>query len=488
MKTNLSERIEAAEKELVTLKDNLVESTKALEAAPDESALLEQCETITAQVEKSTKTLDALKKAEKVLSNQAQASGAQSPAVAVDLAKHNKFKPQDGGDILFKHATASLIAHIERKTTAQVIEERYKDIPAIKETFAFIRKSQVDPAMTTTTGWAAELVQTDVRGFLESLENISVAAKLATFATAVDFAGFQSVTVPMENNIAAAPSEPAWVGEGAPIPLTQFGYTSMVLSRYKLAAITTFTREIAERSTPQIEGLLRNGLRKQYAKVLDNALLSSAAAIAALRPAGLLNGVTPATPTAGGGDAAVRGDILILLTAMTAANLGQVPVLILNNMDRLAASMMVSSLSEYLFKDELASGTLLSIPVIYSGNVPQHTLILADAAAVATAFDTPMFDVSDVASIVESSADDTAPTMASDDAGAASSPDSGIVPVDGGIPINQAGRPLGVADAGFKARSLWQTYSIGVRMIAPTSWGVLRSGAIGAMTATTWTA
>ena len=484
---NLSKRIEDAEKELTTLKDNLVDATKNLEAAPDEESLLTEVETLTEQVTKSTKTLDALKKAESALAQRAQQSKNEPPAIAVDLATHNKFKPKNDGDIIFKHATAAFIAHIERKTTAQVIDERYKEVPAIRETFNFIKKSQVDPAMTNVTGWAAELVQNDVRGFLESLEEISVAAALASFATTIDFGGFQSVTVPLENNLAATPSEPAWVAEGSPIPLTQFGYSSVTLQRYKLAAITTFTREIAERSTPQIEGLLRNGLRKSYAKVLDQALLSSGIAIAGVRPAGLLFDVTPETPTAGGGDAAVRGDILALLTAMTDAGMGTRPVLIMNHLDRLAASMMVSSLSEYLFKDELAGGTLLSIPVIYSGHVPQHTLILADAAAVATAFDTPMFDVSDVASITEASADSTAPTMASDDAGAASTPDSGIVPPGGGIPVGEAGRPLGLADAGFKVRSLWQTYSVGIRMIAPTSWGVLKDGAIVSMVATTWT-
>lgn len=484
--SKLSDRIIDAETDLTKLKDDLCEATKSLEAAPDEESLLHEVEELTDRVEKSTATLNALKKAEKVLAQRAEAE-TKAPAIAPDLAKHNKAKPTDDGSLIFKHATAKFLSHIERKTVDQVIEERYRETPQVKETFDYIRKSQVDPAMTTTSGWAAELVQTDVRGFLQSLEDISVAARLATYATSVDFGGFQSVTVPMEDNLAATPSEPAWIAEGSPIPLAQFGYSSMTLQRYKLAAIATFTKEIADRSTPQIETLLRNSLRKQYAKVLDQALLANAAAIASVRPAGLISGVSVTSPTAGGGDAAVRGDILALLTAMTASQLGTTPVLIMNNMDRLAASMMVSSLSEYLFKDELAAGTLLSIPVIYSGHVPQHTLLLVDASAIATAFDTPLFDVSDVASVVESNADATPPTMASDAAGAASSPTSGIVPVDGGIPINEAGRPLGVADAGFKARSLWQTYSVGIRMIAPTSWGVLRTGAVEYMSATTWT-
>lgn len=484
MTVSLSERIEASAAELVTLKDSLIEATKNLEAAPDEESLLIEVETLTEQVEKKSVSLEALKKAEKALAERAEK---QAPAVAVDLAKHNGYKPKGDGDLIIKHAVCGLISHVTKEPIYSVMEKRYPELSAVKETFDYIRKSQIDPAMTTTTGWAAELVQSDTRGFLESIVPVSVAAALASYTTSVDFAGFNSVTVPMENDLAATPTEPAWVAEGSPIPLTQFGFSSMTLNRYKLAAITTFTREIAERSTPQIESVMRSGLQKAYAKVLDQALLSNVAAIANVRPAGLLAGVTPGTPTAGGGDAAVRGDILALLQAMTAANLGARPVLLVNNMDQLAASMMVSSLSEYIFRDELSSGSLMSIPVISSAHVPQHTLVLVDAAAIATAFDSPSFDVSDVATVVEASANATAPTMASDAAGAASTPDSGIVPSGGGIPAAGAGRPLGAADAGFKTRSLWQTYSIGVRMIAPTSWGVQKAGAVGVMTATTWT-
>ena len=481
----LSERIEALMKELVEKKDQLVQSTESLEAAPDEESLLVEVEELTGQVEKMEETLGALKKAEKALAVKAEPV---APAVAVDMQKRNKFESKANGELLFKHATIDLLAFVQKKDPRQVIEERYSDIDAIKDTYNMVKKSQVDPAMTSVSGWAAELVQNDTRGFLESLEELSVAAALASYATNLSFGGYNSVTVPMENAGPATPTEPAWVAEGAPIPLTQFSYGAMTLNRYKLGAISTFTREIAERSTPAIEGLLRNALRKAYAKVLDQALLSNQPAITNVRPAGLIAPpLLPIAQTAGGGDGAVRGDIMALVSAMTAANLGAKPVLIMNNMDRLAASMMVSSLSEYIFRDELSSGSLMSIPTISSGNVPQHFLVLVDANDIATAFDVPDFNVSDVATVVEASANDTPPTMASDATGAASNPDSGIVPPAGGIPVNADGRALGAADAGFKARSLWQTYSIGIRMVAPTSWGIMRAGAVNYIPNTTWT-
>jgi hypothetical protein len=102
------------------------------------------------------------------------------------------------------------------------------------------------------------------------------------------------------------------------------------------------------------------------------------------------------------------------------------------------------------------------------------------------AFDTPTFDVSDVATIVEANANGTAPTMAATAAqaaiGAVGTP--GQVPVNSGIAV---GGSTGAAMAGYQARSLWQTYSLGIRMIAPTSWHVMMAGSVQASTDSTWT-
>jgi HK97 family phage major capsid protein len=484
MSKPLSERIGEAETELVEMKDQLVEATKSLEAAPDESSLLIEVEELTSQVEKKSATLDALKKAEAALA--ARAKPVEAANVATDLAKHRKGEQLVGkGDLFLKHATAQFIGFVEKKDPMQVMDERYGDTPIIKESFDYIRKSAVNPAMTSTSGWAAELVQTDTRGFLEAIEDVSVFAQIASMSTSLDFGGYNSVTIPTENQLPATPTEPSWVAEGRPIPLTQFGFGSTTINRYKLGAITTFTRELAERSTPQIEGLLRNSLRKAYARVMDQAMLSATPAVANVRPDGLLQGVTATAGTAGGGDAAVRGDILGLLSKMTANRLGSKPVLIMNNLDRLAASMMVSSLSDYLFRDELASGMLMGMPIISSAIVPQNTLILADMDTIVTAIDAPMFDVSDVATIMEASANTSAPTMVADQSGAAGTA-AGQVGTDEGIMV-QGTDLSGAAATGVTGRSLWQTYSVGIRMVAPVSWERLRGKAgIEASDSTTW--
>jgi HK97 family phage major capsid protein len=477
---SISEKIQSAESELVSLKDQLVEATKSLEAAPDEEVLLASVEELTNRVEKADKTLAAFKKAESALAARAVAA----PAI---IKSGNRAEPKSAGDVMFKHATAKVVAYIERKSVDQVIEERYGDANYVKETYDYVSKSAVNPAMTTDAAWAGALVAEDTRGFIDSLKDVSVAAALAGRATRLDFGGFNSIKVPVRNPLAATLSEPAWVGEAGAIPLTSFSFGSITINRYKLAAITTMSREIVERSTPSIESLVRAGLQEAYAEVLDTALLSAGAAVAGVRPAGLLNGVTLIAGTAGGGEDAIRGDIMAAVSAMTAARVGSRPVLLINNLDRLSTSMMTSALSDYLFRDELASGFLLGIPVIASANVPQHTMVLVDAANLALAFDAPMFDVSDVATVVEANANGTAPTMAA----TAAQPAIGAVGTAGQVPVNSGiavSGSTGAAAAGYTARSLWQTYSVGIRMVAPTSWAVMLAGSVQASDTTTWSA
>jgi HK97 family phage major capsid protein len=477
---NLADRIVSAEAELVSLKDSLIESTKALEAAPDEESLLVQVEELTAKVEKQSSTVSALKKAEQALASRAAAA---APAV---ISGGIKKDAKGDGSLLWKQATAKLLAHNSRRDVSEVLETYYKDDDQLKAVMGYTSKAVVNPAMTGVTGWAAELVQTDVQGFLNSLRTVSVAAELASRSQQLSFGGYDSITVPMRNPLGATLTEPAWVGEAGAIPLTQFAFGSMKINRFKLAAITTMSKEIMQRSTPSIEGLLRDALTEAYAQVLDAALLSNGAAVAGVRPDGLLQGVTTAAGTAGGGEAAVMADMKTMIAAMTNARLGARPVLIIPAANRLSLSLMMNPLGQRSFADEVSAGRLLGVEIISSQHVPAATAILVDAAALAVAFDTPEFDVSDVATVVESNANGTAPTMAATAAQAAigAVATAGQVPVNSGIAV--AGS-TGAASTGFQARSLWQTYSAGIRMVAPTSWARLRGVAgVQGLTAITW--
>jgi HK97 family phage major capsid protein len=475
---NLADRITAADAELLSMKDALVEATKLLEVSPDQEELLIEVEELSAKVEKQTASVTALKRAETALAQRA----AVAPAIVE--AKHMK---TPASDLMWKHATAKFIAFHEKKSVQEVIADRYKDHNGVAESFDHVQKTAVMPADTTTAGWAAELVQTDVRGFLETLKTTSVAAALASKSMTMNFGGFNSVTVPRRNPLSAAPTEPAWVGEGGVIPLTQFSFGSATINRYKLAAITTMTREIMERSTPAIEGLLKSALSEAYSTVLDNAMLSNSAAVAGIRPAGLLNGLAGGATGAGdgtGGSASLIIDLKAMLGYMQTNRTGAKPVLVMNNATRLSISMLQSSLSEFLYRDEIAQSRLLGMEVVSSNNVPTGVVILVDADALVCAFDAPTFDVSDVATVTEANADGTAPTQANTGAADAKGT-AGQVPADLGQHVSADGVTR-VAGAGYTARSLWQTYSAGIRLIAPTSWAMLRPNSVVQRTNVTW--
>lgn len=483
----LAEKIIAAEAALTATKDALVEATDLLEAAPEEEELLAQVEELSTTAEKQANTVEALRRAEKALANRAtpvEEGAPTAPAYAPNLKNFRDIKK--GGELMWKHATAKLIAFVEKKPVQQVFEERYADDQRVKASYDHVQimlKSAVAPALTTVPAWAGALVREDTRGFMEALTEVSVVSALASRVDTFDFGGANSVKIPYENPLAANPTEPAWVGEGGVIPLTSFSFGSLVLNPYKLAAIATMSREIVDRSTPAIEGVVQRLLQKAYAKVLDLAFLNSAiAAVPNVRPASPFYGVTPVVASDfGTSDENIRGDVLALLTALANAGLGTNPVLIGNKLDFLGAGMVVNAMGEFLYKEEINGGNLLGIPVISSGHVPAHRLGMIDADYIAMALGGIDFDVSDVATVSEANADTTPPTQATGAAGAVGT--AGQVPVQGGIPI--AGG-VGAAMAGVTSRSLWQTYSLGIRLVSHLSWGKTNPAAAQYIAATDW--
>jgi hypothetical protein len=75
-----------------------------------------------------------------------------------------------------------------------------------------------------------------------------------------------------------------------------------------------------------------------------------------------------------------------------------------------------------------------------------------------------------------------APTMADDGSGAVGTAGQ----VHEGIGVVPSAAVAAGAGAGYTARSLWQTASEGVRMIAPTSWLMMRDGVVAQRTSITW--
>jgi HK97 family phage prohead protease/HK97 family phage major capsid protein len=313
------------------------------------------------------------------------------------------------------------------------------------------------PAMTTVTGWAAELVQQTYAGLMPALFPKAILSRLAPRGLELTFGQAGKINIPTRSRTPTIAG--SFVGEGDPIPVRKGGFTTQSITPKKLGVITTWTREMGVHSTPAIEGLLRQAIQEDTTIAIDTVLIDNGAATL-VRPAGLLNGVSAIGATAGSGFTAIVGDLKLLGAALltgTAANL-RTPVLLMNPLDVWSAGFIVApNTGVFAFKDDLNNGNLNGWPVIDSGTVPAKTIIAVDAADFVTAADGGVrMDVSDQATLHE---EDTAPA-----------------PLVGGSPAVTAS----------PQRSLWQTDSLALRMVMPLTWLMRRTGCVAWIQNVTW--
>jgi HK97 family phage major capsid protein len=485
---SLTKQISAKQERLIAIKDRLTE-IEALATAGEEldEELTDEIDALEDEQAATIKSLEALQKVERGLATRAQPAAALPTVIqrgaTVPATVATTEKP---GSLLVKSISAAVIAKILDRSVMDVIGEMYAAddrIPAVAK-MLIGTKSAVAIADTTTPGWAAELVRTDIRGFLQELAPVSVYGSLLRYGVSLDFGTANSVTIPRrdrtgQNN--GAQMGGAFVGEAGVIPVKSMAISSRTLNRYKVAVISTFSEELAQQSVPGIEDIIRSAILEDTALVIDNALLDNSPAVAGVRPAGLLNGVT-LTPSAGDTAADIVTDIRVLLDAMSSIN-GAKPVLIMNTSRLIGLATVTSAAGDFIFRDEIAQGRLLGVPVIASPTVDSDEVIIVDAGSFVGANASPRFTVSDQATLTMANADGTAPTQADDGTGALGTQEQ--VPPDAGINVAGAGAG-GAAAAGYTAMSLYQQYAIGVRMILPTSWGLIRTGAVAGLSGVSW--
>jgi HK97 family phage prohead protease len=461
-KMTLAERIAAAQQALTSARDQLTEHINKSADAEDQEQVLTMQEELTQKVTAAQRQLDSLKSAETALAAQSESvadqtrqtqgsvsSGASRPPLSVRIKK-----PQ-GKDFIYRSVAVALLAHIEKKPLGQVLAERYGGDEATKAVASIVLRAASVPASTTLTGWAAELVETVVGEFLEDLMPQSVYPGLSAIGGRFTFGRAGKVSLPSR---AATPTiGGSFVAEGAAIPVRQAAYASITLTPKKMGVISTMTREISEHSTPAIEGLIRQAMQEDTAIAVDSVLLDATAA-STTRPAGLRNGVSALTATTGGGFAALVGDIKQMVAVLVAANSLRAPVWIMNPAEVLSISLTQNAGGDFPFAAEVNGGRLRGYPILQSTSMTAARVLLVDAADFFSATgDEPRFDVSDQAVL---HMEDTTP-----------------------LAIGTVGTPPTVA---APVRSLWQTDSIGIRMILDINWAMRRTGLIAWIDGVTW--
>ena len=455
---HFASKIEATEKNLDEKKGQVAELMAMAEVeerdlSGEES---EQLAALATDIEKSEKALADQKKAQTALAERVIEDTAPT------ILKHRGHQERKPGEIIFKHATAAYLAHVNKKSIQDVAAAVYSGDRGLE---AVIRSAQ-NPADTTTVGWATELTEEANSGYLELLRGASITAQLWQSAgVQLNFDGYTALNVPSRAG-GTTDLASGWTGELAAIPVRSATFETQKIEPFKRGAIVMMSKEIMMRSAPAIQGIIQNGLVQDSATKLDNDYLGEAAAVAGLNPAGIFNGVTGTAAATGG--ATVGDDMLLdlrnLVDPIYAANMGQMLYIVVHPSNALSMSTVLYN-GTYLFRSELAQGTLLGIPVIQSTNCPLDEIWALDMAQQAVANGPTTFDVNDTSTIVEMDDDGVAPYMGA----------------------TQPRNPSGAVSAAAQVppqtiRSLFQTEAVAVKMVTYQSWANLRDGSVNRIT------
>jgi Phage capsid family len=270
-----------------------------------------------------------------------------------------------------------------------------------------------------------------VIAILEAIKPLTAGGALFNAGMTLTSLGRGNINVP---GFATSPAE--FVVEGAPIPVKQFVAGGPTLSPYKLASIIVASNELIESS--DAETIIRTTLAENVALGLDAALFSNAAASAG-RPAGLLNGVTALTPTAASGKTdAMIDDVAALVAAIAPTGGGGFFIV--------AAPPQAVAL-QFRAGRELPN-------VAPSAALPAKTVIAIASQAFVSVLEPPRIE-SSIEAIVHM--EDASPAAIANGGGIAS-------------PV----------------RSLFQTNSVGLRVIAPCSWALRAPNAVAWMSNVNW--
>jgi hypothetical protein len=487
----IAEMIAAAQQAHEAAQASLGTATQALESDQSEANLATVARATT-EVDALFARLSTLRQAETAAARRAATAPAPAPAPTVVsrtvaplttdsrgapgiLTRRTDTKDLPPGTRLAQVVMAASVARSRRLGLDQVATELFADNAEVLA----IARAAVGVADATTAGWASELVRYETRAMLDQTINpTAMWPRLAAQGISLNFNGAQSVVVPGLSVGTATGG--AWVGEGGVIPLVKGAFTAKRLSRYKLAGIIPITKELQRVSDPSAVDAMTKLLQQFISNLLDSCLIDALPEVPGVRPAGLLNGVTPITGAAGGGYEAFRADLEAITTAFTAAGVGTNPVLLVNTAKAFRLATMVNALGQLVFSDPSKP---LNFPIIPSQFVPPTAAIAVAAEKFVSALDTPEIDTSEEATLTMADAGPVAPTQAGDAVGGGALGTPGQVIPDGGIPV--AGS-AGASTVGAIAISLWQTWSLGVRMVFPASYGLTRPGSVQEVTGITW--
>jgi len=442
----LSERIKNKQADLVKLRDEMSLSAEKYAEDPSEENR-ETVEGIAAKIEETEKQLGTLETAEKnimeVVKTEPEESQQKSPAFVTSV------KDYEPGELIFRQATARMVAFVKNTSVDQVMKDVYRNDRGLD----LITKASVDPARTDVPAWAGDLLQEQVAGFLGLLQNNSVFGAMRPRGVSLMFDQYGNVKIPSRSAAAADQLAGDFVGEGLPIPVGKLAITSKNVTQRNVKVITTMTREIFDGTMGQIETIIRDAVIEDTTKVMDVKLFDDIAGTA-IRPPGLLNGVTP-TASSGNTVDNINTDLKALLTPLLTNDAAKDIVIVLNPLRRLGLTMVTNAVGESVFKVEVNSGVLATYPLLNSSNIAADVVHAVNARDFVSAYGGPRFETSTTATL---HMEDTDPAE-----------------IVSGVPATAS-----------PVRSLFQTDTIGLRTIIPMTWDMRRVDQVASLSGVGW--
>jgi hypothetical protein len=330
------------------------------------------------------------------------------------------------------------VAYLRSFITGKSPEREAKALFDDDRTDLVIKAATTPAAIAGTAAWAGNLGAVSVYDAIADIASQSAAADLIGRGLKLNMDGVAELHVP--GRVVDPASAGAWVPEGGALPARKLGFAdAAVLRPRKLAVLAAITREMADGSN--IEEVVRQTLGEASGLALDLAMFSSFAGDAT-RPPGLFAGVTPLTPTTGGGESAMLGDVQQLFAALAAAGGGLNAVIV-------AAAGQAAAL-------KMVVGPQFDTPILASTALAAGTVGVIEAASFVSGFSSaPEFSVSKVSVL---HFEDTAPTD-----------------ITGGTP-----------SPATPVKSLWQMDALGLRMTLSAAFGMRAAGHAQVITATSW--
>jgi hypothetical protein len=351
-------------------------------------------------------------------------------SLAQDMGFARTFRPRmpanasQAREIIARGVAARFIAWARKQAIETVVAEKFGGNP-------LVLRAAVNPAMTNVSGWASELVSDAIGPFM-ALAPSSAYAQLAARSPRVSFTQNAVISIPSDTyspDVAAS----MFVLEGNPIPVVSFAFDGTPLQPRKAAAIVTWTREMAKATPFTISTVFAQMLENYVGYAADLALL----------------GANPASPTSPGG---IGYDAVAVAEATTGAPADRI-LADLRNLAQAVADSGPLVNPVYI----MSTANKIAVDAVYPGLDVIGSPMLSTGAGAHTVY------CIDAASFVSGEGD-----QADVDFGEEAT-------------LHMETVPLQIATGGTAAsptRSLFQTASVGARVISSLDWVVRGTGRV----------